>query len=204
MRTCRERERERDRDRDRDRETWVCHIQRDKINRGFILIHASGRGGVFGGVRHTHTHTHTHKWFLSVFDTPSFLKSTRNALLLLCCSCCSVSINSQCSAAALLQRINQLAMLCCCSVAAVAAYRSTREAPSPQPPFFKTWGRQGQIFEMCIKKTAAKEMRQPGFSLARRQFWRLTVASNKSACLCVCVCVCVCVCDYCIASFSLL
>jgi len=26
--------------------------------------------------------------------------------------------------------------------------------------------RQGKIFEMCIKKTAAKEMRKPGFSFA--------------------------------------
>ncbi len=43
-------------------------------------------------------------------------QSTRDALLLLCCSCCSVSSNSRCTGAALLQllqRINQLAMLCC-------------------------------------------------------------------------------------------
>jgi hypothetical protein len=62
----------------------------------------------------------------SVADVAAY-QSTRDALLLLCCS---VSINSRCSVAALLQmlqRINQLAMLCCCSVAA-AAYQSTRHA----------------------------------------------------------------------------
>ena len=34
---------------------------------------------------------------LSVFDAPSFLKSTPYAQLLLCCSCGNVSINSRCS-----------------------------------------------------------------------------------------------------------
>jgi hypothetical protein len=41
--------------------------------------------------------------------------------------------------------------------------------------------RQGQIFEMCITKTASKEKRKPGFSFAAEAVWNFLKIEKKLA-----------------------